>query len=68
MFAYEGSGQDYHLAVVDPKSKDIKIKLMNFSGAGVGSGSDATWAANLRVQASDSPEPAVSEIWRVCSG
>jgi hypothetical protein len=51
MFAYEGSGQDYHLAVVDPKSKDIKIKLLNFSGAGVGSASDRAWAANLLIQA-----------------
>ena len=50
-FGYEGDGKDYHLAVVDPKSKDIKIKLMHFSGAGVGSGSDAAWAASLMVQA-----------------
>ncbi len=52
IFSYEGDGKDYHLAVVDPKSKDIKVKLMRFSGAGVGSGSDAAWAANLMVQAS----------------
>ena len=52
IFGYEGDGKDYHLAVIDPKSKDIKIKLMRFSGAGVGSGSDAAWAANLMVQAS----------------
>lgn len=51
IFGYEGDGKDYHLAVVDPKSKDIKIKLMQFSGAGVGTGSDAAWAANLMVQA-----------------
>ncbi|MBC7898877.1 MAG: hypothetical protein H7070_02390 [Saprospiraceae bacterium] len=51
IFGYEGSGKDYHLAVIDPKSKDIKIKLMHFSGAGVGSGSDADWAATLMVQA-----------------
>ncbi len=50
-FGYEGDGKDYHLAVVDPKSKDVKIKLMHFSGAGVGSGADAAWAANLMVQA-----------------
>ena len=52
IFGYEGEGKDYHLAPVDPKSKDIKIKLMRFSGAGVGSGSDSAWAANLMVQAS----------------
>jgi hypothetical protein len=51
IFGYEGDGKDYHLAVVDPKSKDIKIKLMRFSGAGVGTGSDAAWAANLMLQA-----------------
>lgn len=51
IFGYEGEGKDYHLAVIDPKSKDIKIKLMHFSGAGVGSGADAAWAANLMIQA-----------------
>ncbi len=50
-FGYEGEGKDYHLALVDPKSKDIKIKLIEFSGAGVGSASDAAWAANLQIQA-----------------
>jgi len=50
IFNYEGNGQDYHLAVVDPKSKDIKILLMEFSGAGVGFGSDSAWAANLQIQ------------------
>jgi hypothetical protein len=54
IFGYEGNGQDYHLAVLDPKSKEIKIKLMGFSGAGVGSGGDAQWAANLQVQANAS--------------
>ncbi len=52
IFGYEGNGQDYHLAAVDPKSKDIKIKLMEFSGAGVGSGADSAWASNLQIQAS----------------
>jgi hypothetical protein len=52
IFGYEGEGKDYHLAVVDSKSKDIKIKLMQFSGAGVGN-SDSAWAANLQIQASD---------------
>jgi hypothetical protein len=51
IFGYDGEGSDYHLAMIDPKSKDIKIKLMHFSGAGVGSGSDAAWAANLMIQA-----------------
>ena len=53
IFGYEGDGQDYHLAAVDPKSKEIKIKVMRFSGAGVGSGSDSAWAANLQIQAND---------------
>ncbi len=51
IFGYEGEGKDYHLALVDPKSKEIKIKLMQFSGAGVGSGADSVWAANLLIQA-----------------
>ena len=51
IFSYEGDGQDYHLAVIDPRSKEIKIKLMHFSGAGVGSGSDSAWAATLQLQA-----------------
>ena len=52
-FGYEGDGKDYHLAPVDPKSEDIKIKLIQFSGAGVGSASDTAWAANLAIQASN---------------
>ncbi|HYW74426.1 MAG TPA: hypothetical protein VE961_25610 [Pyrinomonadaceae bacterium] len=59
VFGYEGEGKDYHLMPVDPKSKDIKIRLMNFSGAGVGSASDTAWAANLAIQASD----ASTRIW-----
>ena len=51
IFGYERDGKDYHLALIDPKSKDIKIKLIEFSGAGVGSGSDAAWALNLQIQA-----------------
>ncbi len=51
IFSYEDDGKDYHLAVVDHKSKEIKIKLMQFSGAGVGSGSDRAWAANLVIEA-----------------
>jgi hypothetical protein len=53
MFVYEGDGNDYHLALIDPKSREIKIKIMGFSGAGVASASDSAWAANLMVQASD---------------
>ena len=37
--------------MIDPKSKEIKVKLMHFSGAGVGSGSDSAWAATLQLQA-----------------
>jgi len=54
IFGYEGDGKDYHLALIDHKSKDIKIKLMHFSGAAVGSGSDSAWAANLQIQAETS--------------
>ena len=62
IFGYEGDGQDFHLAVVDPKSKDIKIKLMGFSGAGVGSGSDSAWAANLMIQASGASTRIVQKL------
>jgi len=50
-FGYEGEGKDYHLMPVDHKSKEIKIRLTHFSGGGVGSASDAAWAANLMIQA-----------------
>jgi hypothetical protein len=53
IFGYEGKGKDYHLAPVDPKSKDVKVRLMQFSGAGMGSASDTAWAANLMIQAND---------------
>ena len=53
VFGYEGTGQDYHLAVVDPKSREIKVKLMGFSGVGVGSGGDKEWAATLQAQATE---------------
>ena len=62
IFSYEGDGHDYHLAVVDPKSKDVKIKLMRFSGAGVGSAADSAWAANLMIQASDAQARIVQKI------
>lgn len=62
IFGYDGDGKDYHLAVVDHKSKDIKIKLIHFSGAGVGSGSDAAWAANLMIQASAAENRLTQEI------
>lgn len=62
IFGYEGDGKDYHLAPVDPKSRDIKIKLMHFSGAGVGSGSDAAWAANLMIQAGNASTMLLQKI------
>jgi hypothetical protein len=62
IFSYEGDGKDYHLALVDPKSKDIKIKLMRFSGAGVGSAADSAWAANLMIQASDAQNRIAQKI------
>jgi hypothetical protein len=51
IFGYEEDGQDYHLGVVDSNCREIKVKLIRFSGAGVGSGSNSAWAANLQVQA-----------------
>ena len=65
IFSYEGDGQDYHLALVDPKSKDIKVKLMGFSGAGVGSAADAAWAANLMIQASDAQARIAQKIGEI---
>jgi len=53
IFGYEGNGEDYHLMPVDHKSKEIKIRLMNFSAGGVGSASDVAWAANLMIQAQE---------------
>lgn len=65
IFGYEGEGKDYHLAVIDPKSRDIKIKLIRFSGAGVGSGSDAAWAANLQVQANSASTRIMQKLGEV---
>ena len=65
VFGYDGTGQDYHLAAVDPKSKNIKISLMKFSGAGVGSGSDSAWAANLQIQASDASTRLLQKLGEV---
>ncbi|TFH33818.1 MAG: hypothetical protein E4G99_10775 [Anaerolineales bacterium] len=62
IFAYEGVGRDYHLAIIDPKSRAIKIKLLEFSGAGVGSGGDKEWAANLQNQANDSRARLQNEV------
>lgn len=38
---------------MDPKSREIKVKLMGFSGVGVGSGGDKEWAATLKAQATE---------------
>jgi len=62
IFAYEGTGRDYHLAIIDPKSREIRIKLLEFSGAGVGSGGDNEWAANLQHQANDSRARLQNEV------
>ena len=51
IFGYEGDGKDYHLMPVDPKSKDIRVRLVNFSGAGVGSAADTQLAAHLMLRA-----------------
>lgn len=68
VFGYEGDGKDYHLAVVDPKSKDIKIKLMEFSGAGVGSRSDSAWAANLEIQATTARAKLMQKLGEATQG
>jgi hypothetical protein len=65
IFGYEGDGQDYHLAVVDPKSREIKIKLMNFSGYGVGFGADVEWAKNLSHQANGARERLTNEFGKI---
>lgn len=65
IFGYEGTGMDYHLAIVDPKSKEIKIKLMGFSGAGVGRGGDAEWAASLKGMAENSRTRFVNKFGEV---
>lgn len=49
IFGYEGDGKDYHLALVDPKSKEIKIKLLGFSGAGVSMSSGRGWGSGMQV-------------------
>ncbi len=36
MFKYEGSGENLHHALVDPNTEEIRIKLLSFSGGGVG--------------------------------
>ena len=53
VFGYEGDGKDYHLMPVDAKSKEIKVKLLGFSAAGVGSSSDSAWAEHLMIEASN---------------
>jgi len=65
IFGYEGDGQDYHLAVIEPKSKEIKIKLMHFSGAGVGSGSDSAWASTLKLQADSANARLAQELGKL---
>jgi hypothetical protein len=65
IFGYEGTGLDYHLAIVDPKSPEIKIKLMGFSGAGVGRGGDAEWAASLKGMAENSRTRFVNKFGEV---
>lgn len=61
-FGYEGSGKDYHLAPVDPKSNEIRIKLLGFSGAGVGSTSDSGWAAHQMIEASSASTRLINEF------
>jgi hypothetical protein len=36
MFKYEGSGSDFHRALIDPDSSEVRILLSGFSGGGVG--------------------------------
>ena len=65
IFGYEGDGQDYHLAEVDPNSREIKVKLMNISGYGVGFGADIDWAKNLSHQANGVRERLANELGKV---
>jgi hypothetical protein len=65
IFSYEGDGKDYHLALIDPKSKEIKVKLIRFSGAGAGSAADSAWAANLMIQASDAQDRITQKIGEI---
>jgi len=65
IFGYEAGGQDYHLAMVDHKSKDIRIFLLGFSGAGAGSASDADFAAMLNSQANDASIRLQNEMGQV---
>lgn len=62
VFGYESDGKDYHLAPVDPKSKEIKVQLLGFSGAGVGTGSDSAWAAHLAIEASSAKTRLLQKI------
>ncbi len=68
IFGYEGDGKEFHLAPVDPKSKEIKVKLMGFSGAGVGSGSDASWAAHQMIEASNASTRLVQKLGELTQG
>jgi len=65
IFGYEGNGKDYHLAPVDPSSKEIKVKLMGFSGAGVGIGGDTAWAAHLMIEANGAKPRLLQKIAEV---
>jgi hypothetical protein len=62
VFGYEGNGKDYHLALIDPKSKEIKVKLFGFSGAGIGSGSDSAWAAHQIIEASQASTRLIQKL------
>lgn len=65
VFGYEGRGEDYHLAMVDPNSREIKVKLMGFSGAGVGFAADVDWAKNLSIQANGARERLAHEFGKI---
>ncbi|CAN5456197.1 hypothetical protein BH10ACI3_BH10ACI3_21860 [soil metagenome] len=62
IFGYDSDGKDYRMMPVDPKSKEIKVRMMHFSGAGVGSASDVAWAANLMIQASNASERILQKL------
>ena len=52
-FGFQGNGEDFHLEPPVAGSSALQIKLLHFSGAGVGNGTSADRAAILMHNASD---------------
>jgi hypothetical protein len=43
IFGYEGSGTDFHRALIDPETSEIRIQVTGFSGYGVTTADLANW-------------------------